>query len=254
MGAAEGGLVIRTVLIDGDIVLFKFGFRHQEVVQWPGCEPCIETNEEQAYKDIDDFLMRLRMQTHCTEFKFIFTNKFNIRYKVLPSYKHNRVSSSPPIMLKILKDYIRATYPFETWKWCEADDVMGILGTQDPDKYVLATIDKDFLCLPATVYLGNKMDEPERISQDIADFNFHMQWLTGDSTDGYKGLKGVGKKRATKILWEAESADEMTERVLEAYMDRCWSREDCLAQARMARILRHTDWDWERKEPILWEP
>lgn len=244
----------KTVLIDGDIILFKFAFRHQKTYQWPGCERHVETNEAGAQRDIERFILELRMKTHCRDFVFCFTSKLNFRYKVLPTYKHNRVNSQPPVLLKVLKDYIRASYPYKVRDWLEADDLMGILGTKEPDKYVLATIDKDFLCLPATVFLWNKMKEPVRISELEADHEFHKQWLMGDTIDGYSGLFRVGKVKAGKILAGCESAQEMTEACLAEYADRCWSYQDCLAQARMARILRHTDYDWKRKEVILWEP
>lgn len=244
----------KTLLIDGDIILFKFGFRHQQTTCWPGCEPHTEINETKAKRDIDTFLNTLRMQTHCRDFKFMFTSKKNFRYLELPTYKHNRVNSQPPILIKILKDHIRATFPFETREWLEADDLMGIYGTREPDKYVLATIDKDFLSLPATIFLWNKMKEPVLIDQTEADFNFHMQWLHGDTTDGYHGLKGVGPAKAKKMLVGCECTEEMTEVCLTEYAQHCWSYKDCLAQARMARILRHTDYDQSTKKVILWTP
>lgn len=32
------------------------------------------------------------------------------------------------------------------------------------------------------------------------------------------------------------------------------TEEDLLVQARVARILRATDWNFEKEEPILWTP
>ena len=244
----------KTLLIDGDIVMFRFAFRHQKTTCWPGCEPYTYVNEAAARRDVDTFASSLLKQTDCKYLKFCFTDKKNFRYLELPTYKQNRANTKPPIMLKMLKDYIRATYPFEVREWLEADDLMGIYGTADPDKYVLATTDKDFLSIPAKVFLWDKMNTPCHITEAEADYAFHMQWLHGDTTDGYYGLKGMGPAKAAKMLENCLSTNEMTEVCLTEYADRCWSYKDCLAQARMARILRHTDYDYKERKPILWEP
>lgn len=242
----------KILLIDGDIILFKFACRHESKIVWPNGRVSQELDPQRAKWDVDGFVTQLQMQTHCREFKFIFTNKMNFRYKVLPTYKHNRVNSEPPALLKVVKDYIRQTYPWETRDWLEADDLMGIYGTRQPDRYVLATIDKDFLSLPATVFLWNKMDQPQRISQEEADYYFHKQWLMGDRTDGYEGIRGIGPKKAEKILDAAGGA--WTDAVIEAYADKCYSWEAILQQARMARILRHSDYNHVKREVILWTP
>lgn len=248
-----------TLLIDGDILLFKFAFRHQTKINWGDGIESVSVDEEAAKYDVDVFIDKLVKKTGCGKHIVCFTSKLNFRYKVLPTYKHNRVNSEPPIMLKVIKDHLRATHTWRDCDWLEADDLMGIMGTKQPDEYVLATIDKDFLCLPCTLFNWDKMTFPARISEQEADFWFHYQWLIGDSTDGYTGIKGVGDKGARKILnsntkMNGQTTEEMTEAVLEAYMQRCIPYEQCLQQARMARILRHTDWDWEKNEVILWEP
>ena len=77
-----------------------------------------------------------------------------------------------------------------------------------------------------------------------------MQTLTGDPTDGYKGCPTIGAKRAEAILG-SRPAWSLVEA---AFIKQGLTREDALLQARMARILRWSDWDQEKREPILWEP
>jgi DNA polymerase-1 len=41
---------------------------------------------------------------------------------------------------------------------------------------------------------------------------------------------------------------------VEAYAKKNLTADDALVQARVARILRHTDYNFKTKEPILWTP
>ena len=88
------------------------------------------------------------------------------------------------------------------------------------------------------------------ITEEYADY-FHLyQTLVGDTTDGYPGLKGIGDKRATALL-EKEASWET---VVKAYEKAGETEEDALVQARLARILRASDYNFETREPILWSP
>jgi DNA polymerase-1 len=92
--------------------------------------------------------------------------------------------------------------------------------------------------------------ESLNITKEEADKNFFIQALTGDATDGYKGLSGVGIKKAEAILgarphWGA---------VEDAYVKAGYTKEEALTQARLARILRTQDWDYEKREVKLWTP
>lgn len=246
----------RHLLIDGDILMFKFAFRHQTNIQWDNGADTELLDQERAIKDLDMFINRLLRQTKCFTYTICFTHQLNFRYAVLPTYKHNRANSVPPTMIRLLKNHMRDEHPWDSWEGCEADDMMGILGSSDPRKYVLTTIDKDFECIPCTLFNWNNDKKPRRITQRMADFNFHKQWLMGDPTDGFKGCQGVGKIKAIQLL-KKTPPEEWSTCVVATYATHksiTYSWDDIMAQARMARILRNTDWDWNKKEPILWTP
>ena len=42
--------------------------------------------------------------------------------------------------------------------------------------------------------------------------------------------------------------------VVETYASKGLTEEEALQQARVARILRHTDYDVEKEEVVLWKP
>ncbi len=81
------------------------------------------------------------------------------------------------------------------------------------------------------------------------------QTLTGDSTDGYKGCPKVGPVAAARLLEPlmGEPAG-MWIAVLLSFKKAGLTEADALVQARVARILRHTDYDFTNKLPILWTP
>ena len=75
--------------------------------------------------------------------------------------------------------------------------------------------------------------------------------MAGDNTDGYSGVPGIGIKRAEQIFklkgytWKA---------VVETFEEKGMTENDALINAQLARILTTKDYDYEKKEPILWTP
>ena len=245
---------IRTLLIDADILMFRFAFRHQKVIQWSDDVSSEVLDEGRAKNDLDNFIYDLLIATNCVDYLLCFTHSINFRYKIFPKYKANRANMEPPKMLTILKTHMADNHPCESREWLEADDLMGIMGTQEPDKYVLATIDKDFLSLPVLLYNWNTPKlRVRRITKRQANYWFHYQWLCGDASDGYKGVYRIGDKKAREIL-DAVKPSKWTRTVVQTYADKCYTWEELITQARMARILRTEDYDHDKREVILWTP
>ena len=95
----------------------------------------------------------------------------------------------------------------------------------------------------------------ETITEEDADYNHMLQTLTGDTVDGYSGCPSVGIKTAEKILAPHRgSNEEMWKAVLKRYEMNNLDYKYALMQARLARIIRSTDYNFERKRPILWQP
>ena len=88
----------------------------------------------------------------------------------------------------------------------------------------------------------------------IANFHFYKQVLTGDAVDNYKGCPGIGVKRALDLLEEPLTAEEYWSQIVTAYNKAGLTEEDAIIQARMARILRNDDYDYDKQEVKLWEP
>ena len=176
-------------------------------------------------------------------------SKANYRKDIDPSYKSNRRGTRKPVGYAAMKDWVRHNYNTIMKPGLEGDDCLGILATRPGNECIVVSSDKDLKTIPGRLYRPED-DEVLEITLEDADRFFFTQTLTGDVTDGYKGCPGVGPKTAEKILgprphWGA---------VEQAYIKAGLTKEDALQQARLARILRWSDWDQEKGEPRLWKP
>jgi DNA polymerase-1 len=161
-----------------------------------------------------------------------------------------------------------APYPVLLIKGLEADDVCGISAgklQRAGREPVIVSPDKDLLQIPGKVYqtvptncgtAGKK--QIVDITEEKGDEWHLIQTLAGDTVDGYKGCPGVGAVKARKLMEECRekglSPAERWKRVVALYEEKGLTEEDALVQARVARILRFTDWDANKKAPILWTP
>ena len=188
----------------------------------------------------------------------------NFRRQWWPTYKaHREVAKQAPECLsyaeEIIKDYSSKILQIPT---LEADDIMGILMTTG--KAIGVTIDKDIYSVYGWSWKP-RMDEEFNsneivfTSKEQADYNFHKQWMTGDTTDNIPGIWKVGVAKATKLL-DAEKPVNHTPLVLNLYekspnkQGDSYTFDDAIAQARCVRILRKEDWDFKNKQVIPWLP
>jgi DNA polymerase-1 len=195
----------------------------------------------------------------------------NFRKLVYPNYKANRKAVRKPLVWKPLREYLHANYETFERDGLEGDDCLGILATSkfsftkeygDDVEKIIVSIDKDFKTIPCQYYHMQKR-EMTTVTPMQADYWFMFQTLTGDTTDGYPGCPGIGPKNAERILLAAteklQGADfdivraAMWKAVLEAYKAKGLGEGVALQMARCARILRHSDYDFKNKKPILWE-
>ena len=241
------------LLVDADIVVFRFSSAlEKKSIDWgDGLVTDGEIDFPKACKEVDKFISYLQVKTWATETTMCFTDKKNFRYDVLPTYKYNRVTEKPK-MYGALKKYVEGNYTCKSKPGLEADDVLGILSTLDPGNCVIATIDKDLLQIPGLHFNWN-WNRMFPCLQPDCDRYFYQQILTGDPGDGYKGIPGVGPATAQKILSWYDDEAFWTGIVL-AYEEAGLTEADALQQARVARMCRAEDYDYNKQEVILWEP
>lgn len=184
-----------------------------------------------------------------------------------PNYKSNRNESVTPEPLPELIEYLEDQYHTIVHPGLEADDICSILATTDTtDQVTICGTDKDYLSTPGTFFDMGKgtIHYTDPIE---ANFRHMMQTLAGDSSDGYKGIPRVGAKKAYRILGLKGSVYEssqvltkrfsipvMWERVIEAYKQAGMTEEDALRNARLAYLLRASDFNAKTGKIKLWNP
>lgn len=241
-----------TLLIDADHLIYAACAACECDIRW---DEWVNTlHLEQA--DVKEFIaMRLsywRDLTGDDQVVMCFSDYPTFRHQLRTEYKANRIGKRKPLGLRDIRLWVEQEHEARTISNLEADDVMGILATGGlyPNP-IIVSIDKDMRTVPGSLLAG---EEVETIQPTQADRAWMMQTLTGDSTDNYSGLKGVGPVTASKILGETDTLPEMWDKVLAAYKKQGQSFMDAVTNARMARILRHGDYDFDAGEVRLWEP
>lgn len=249
----------RIGLIDSDIVAFKYAAAAENVYYFNGTdeEPAVALRGNNWRKEVNECIEQLANELRLTEVIVCLTDDHNFRKDVWPGYKRNRIGVRKPELLVAVKAYMAKKYRSFIRPGLEADDIMGILATHRrlvPGDKIIISEDKDLKGVPAKVFnprQGTKL----KISELEADRWFFTQTLIGDTTDGYPGCKGIGpKSKFVARLQTATSAEEMWAIVVEGYSSKGLMADDAITQARMARILRASDYDFENRTPILWSP
>jgi len=249
--------VTQALLIDGDIILHRFGHANQTSVKWePEAEASISVGDtDKALEDVDDFVRGLSIKFKKAEPILCFSGSRNFRYAVLESYKWNRKNLEKPVLFNTIKEFLWKNYVCLMQDVLEGDDLMGIMSTEARGKYIICSIDKDMLQIPGRHYNWNSQ---RRTMQTVAAANhfFYRQILTGDTGDGYTGIPGCGPVKADKILLglEGESHENYWGAITEAYTSAGLCEADAIKQARVARILRRGEYNYETKEVNLWTP
>jgi DNA polymerase I len=242
----------RTLLIDADVVAYNAAASNEVATDWGGGYWTWHCDENAVKAAVLEIIDRYMAELDGTDVKLCLTDsEGNFRFGVLPSYKGNRKSVKKPLVLKSIKQWLIDEHAAYFRPGLEGDDCMGILSTANVIKgeKVIVSIDKDMKTIPG-LFCHRLEDGVMEISEDEADYWHLYQTLTGDTTDGYAGCPGVGPKKATALL----DADPSWSTVVAAYAKAGLSEADALQQARVARILRASDYDFKKKEPILWTP
>jgi DNA polymerase-1 len=250
---------MRTILlIDGDQYLHRGCAAVERDERWDAENHLLYSNEVEAWEvvegSIDKVLAHFAEKDHVICLSATDVKDFR-KDLIDPTYKHNRVGSRKPLCFHDLKRKLICERPCRMMEGLEADDVMGILATKPgSDIKIIVSRDKDMKTIPAQVWTGERF---YNVTEAQADYWHLYQTLVGDAGDGYRGCPGIGPKKAEMILRANEGRPAGLQPwalVVAAFVKAGLTEVDALRQARLARILRWTDWDSKRKEVKLWTP
>lgn len=244
-----------TLLIDGDSFAYAASCVNEMYIEWPNGTKTHEADADEAIGSFELLIEHLVERYDADDYRIALTGTENFRKKVYPGYKAKR--GKKPIALKAVKEHAVLRMGATLREPLEADDVIGIWATHPTlirGPKLVVSIDKDLRTIPCSLSKGDGMIF--KITPREAFYYFMTQTITGDTTDNYPGIPGVGPKGAEKILdpHKNDKAAHMWAAVVAAYEKKGLTADDALVQARVARILRAKDYDFQKKEPILWNP
>lgn len=272
-----------TALVDADILAYQAASASEVPVKWDDDLWTLHAYESEAERRFDAMLASIVEATKADKVVLALSDPTsNWRKEVLPTYKSNRKDTRKPMLLKYLKDRAMANHETFLWPTLEGDDCIGILATmKKTGDCIICSLDKDFKTIPGRHYNFGTQEFFE-ITGTAADRWHLRQTLTGDTTDGYSGCPGIGAETAEKLLDDpvlfehtekvlksgprkGELIKEWTKRplqegetlwdmVVSCYRKAGLGEEEALTQARVARICRSSDYNFNTKQVILWSP
>ena len=236
------------LLIDCDYIVYKCCAAAETEMDFGDDVIVVTSNFSDAMKCVKRDLDRIKQDLGSFDDELIlfFTSPNNFRKKILPEYKGHRQRKKPCGFKRIISE-LKKNYRVILKDTLEADDALGIYATKYPGN-IMVSPDKDMRQIPGKLY---DFKETVDITPE-AGAKWHLiQTMSGDNTDGYSGVPGIGVKKAEKIF---EEKGYTWQAVVETFIEKDLTEEDALCNARLARILQTSDYDHKNKEPILWTP
>ena len=235
------------LLIDADFIVYKACAAAETEIDWGDDTILVTSNFSDAYGATKRELNKLENKFgSLSSLILFFSDSVNFRKKILPEYKGHR-NRKKPCGYKRVINALRKEYKVIIKPTLEADDSMGIYARKYPGNCIVSP-DKDMRQIPGQLY---NFDETFTVTSE-AGAKWHLiQTCSGDQTDGYSGISGVGVKRA-EALFKEKGYSWKT--VVDAFIERGHSEEEALINARLAKILTADDYDFKKKKPKLWTP
>ena len=221
-------------LIDADSLYFRV------------CWKTKKNNE--IRKNIKIMLDDIAGNTFMAEQKIAVKGLNNWRKLYYPDYKANRKDLEPDMKkaLNYAHEYMVGDLGAIPSEGMEADDLVSIWASEARSMeipYVVVGIDKDLLQIPGNHYNFVKK-EHQFIDDDTANYKLMIQCLTGDNSDNIPGIKGIGPKKAEKILNCTINRDRRWNRVKAAW--RSHKAGDPNVSHRLLKMLT----SWEEYEDL----
>ena len=235
------------LLIDADFIVYKNCAAAESEVDFGDDVILVTSNFSDAYKATKRELTKIQNKFGTfSEIILFFSDSTNFRKKILESYKGHRNRKKPCGYKRVIEE-LKKEYKVIIKPTLEADDTMGVYATKYPGNCIVSP-DKDMRQIPGKLY---NLDEVFTVSKEEGAKWHLIQSCSGDQTDGYGGIPGIGVKRAESLFNESGYSWKT---VVKAYESKGLTEEDALINARLARILTVDDYDFKKKEPILWSP
>jgi len=184
-------------LIDSDVIAYRAAILCEDADEADAIDLCDRIHE--TWLDA----------AHCDLPVRCLTVGKSFRVTAWPDYKANRASKPRPRHLQAVRQHIIDSGSMMHPSW-EADDIMGFIHTGKPlsgeFSTVIVTVDKDLDQVPGW-HCNPDKETVYEVSPEDSELYRWMQVLSGDTTDNYAGIPGIGEKKALKLLTDVPTCD-----------------------------------------------
>ena len=234
------------LLVDADYVVYKCCAGAESEIDWGDDVILVTSKFSDAMYCVKRELNKIAQNFFDSETILFFSDSTNFRKTIQPAYKGHR-NRKKPCGYKRVINQLKTEYEVIIMPTLEADDALGIYATQHPGN-VICSPDKDMRQIPGQLFDMKEL----MIVTPTQGRNWHyIQTLSGDQTDGYAGVPGIGIKRAESLF---EDKGYTWKTIVDAFESKDLSEDDALENARLAKILQCEDYDFDKKEPRLFTP
>lgn len=226
-------------LIDGDIITYRAGFASDAGAAKAGIE-----QEDVSYvlHSVKLMLEDIKQACAANEHEIYLTGDNNFRNELATIQKYKDRPSDKPSHYTAIREYLVDQWGAVISDGNEADDLMGLNQT---DNTVICSIDKDLLMIPGYHYNFVKKTYTD-VSEEEGLLTFYRQLLTGDKTDTIPGIRGIGPKKAEKILPAYQPEKMMWQTVRSTYKQKApqFSDDNVIEIGRLLWIQRPNRTVW----------
>jgi 5'-3' exonuclease len=237
-----------SLLIDADYIVYKACASCETEIDFGNDVIVVTSRFSEVMETIDRDLYSIANDLGCfDDFILFFSSSRNFRKLLYPAYKGHRNRKKPCGYRRAI-NALKKEYQVIVNHYLEADDAIGIFATKYPG-HIIVSPDKDMRQIPGELF--DLSTGVITITPEEGQRWHYIQTMSGDQTDGYSGIPGVGVKRAAALL-DKEGCTWDT--VVKAYKAKGLSEDDALLNARLAKILHNEHYDSERKQILYWTP
>jgi DNA polymerase-1 len=237
-----------SLLIDADYIVYKCCAACETEVDFGEDVILVTSRFSDAYSAVFEDLTRIANDLGYLDDSILyFSDSVNFRKLLCPTYKGHR-NRKKPCGYKRVIEALKKEFPVVIMSGLEADDAIGIEATKTGG-HIIVSPDKDMRQIPGQLY--NLVDPITIISPEDGYKWFLIQTMSGDQTDGYSGIPGIGIKRAEALL---DKNGVSWKTVVSAFAEKDLDEDVALMNARLAKILTVNDYDFTNQTPKFWVP
>jgi 5'-3' exonuclease len=197
----------RVLLIDADSIMYTSTyFPEDSLIEFPTEEEQLEEAKYRTRTKLQEIQTNVEEWYNIVQTYIFIGGKNNFRYKIFPEYKANRKDAIKSPLLPFIKEYMIEELKAIESHGGEADDYIIDAVSECSGNCVVSSVDKDVLYYSPNIPLydyrsyNDVLGEFKSISKKESRLAIATQIVTGDSTDGVPGAKGVGKAWCEKNM------------------------------------------------------